>query len=356
MAETDRFGIRSRKPTGAVPWPLILLEGEDKSGKSYAAAEFTADERLGAKYWLDVGEAAGDEYYAIDGADYELIEHDGSWHDILGQVRAVRNQAIDVKVAEGGKPTLLVIDSISGVWQLLKDWTYVRAQKTKLGKRPGDFNPDVPIKPAPHHWNDTHARNRTLMDLLMTFPGVVVLTARGKEAAEFGDDGNPVEGQRVWSVDAAKNLGYQVTGWVRLRREEPPTVIGVRSVFAGIRPGKDKPLVKPDFTLQWLIWEHMRCNPASAFVRDLKVSSEATVMKIDAATEQSTVVDIITDFRAIYGHVPQVDKAAVDRWKLLKNTLEQAAKETESLDIPAGDTDSDADQSSRQEPTQGAPA
>ncbi|MFC8259942.1 hypothetical protein ACFUNF_20525 [Streptomyces sp. NPDC057291] len=29
--------LKIRKPTGVVPWPLILLEGEEGAGKTYSA-------------------------------------------------------------------------------------------------------------------------------------------------------------------------------------------------------------------------------------------------------------------------------------------------------------------------------
>ena len=41
-------GLKTRKPTGRVPWPCILLEGEEKSGKSWALAQFSTSDRIGA--------------------------------------------------------------------------------------------------------------------------------------------------------------------------------------------------------------------------------------------------------------------------------------------------------------------
>ena len=39
--------LRTRKPTGAVPWPCVLLEGEEKAGKTWALAELSGSERVG---------------------------------------------------------------------------------------------------------------------------------------------------------------------------------------------------------------------------------------------------------------------------------------------------------------------
>ena len=57
--------IKARKPTGAVPYPVILIEGEEKAGKSYAAALLSTSPRVGATYWLDLGEGSADEYLSL---------------------------------------------------------------------------------------------------------------------------------------------------------------------------------------------------------------------------------------------------------------------------------------------------
>ena len=78
--------LKTRKPTGAVPWPLVLIEGEEKAGKTWACAEFTASPKVGRCFWIDLGEGAADEYGAIPGADYEVVEHDGGWAYKVGDV------------------------------------------------------------------------------------------------------------------------------------------------------------------------------------------------------------------------------------------------------------------------------
>ncbi|MFD6811895.1 hypothetical protein, partial [Streptomyces anthocyanicus] len=80
--------LKTRKPTGIVPWPLVLIEGEEGSGKSYSAAEFSASDLIGQTYWIDLAEGSADEYAAIEGADYEIVVHDGTYRDILEQIEA----------------------------------------------------------------------------------------------------------------------------------------------------------------------------------------------------------------------------------------------------------------------------
>src|SRR3954462_3629075 len=95
-------GLKTRKPTGRVPWPCILLEGEEKAGKSWALAQFSTSDRIGVLYWIDLNEGAGDEYGAIPGATYELVEHDGSYGQVLAAVQAIQAEAR--RPAKAGAP------------------------------------------------------------------------------------------------------------------------------------------------------------------------------------------------------------------------------------------------------------
>lgn len=266
--------LKTRKPTGRVPWPLILIEGPEKSGKSFTAALLSASPRVGQTYWIDLGEGAADEYGAIPGARYLVVEHDGSWPSILGSVEAVRDEAR--KVADAGQPpVVLVIDSMTAEWDLLKDWiSGVAAQRlARKGRRlePGD-DPKISMD----LWNAANGRHRKLMTILMTFPGIVVITARGKEVAAIGPTGQPIEGSKEYKVEGQKNLAFDCSAWVRMSRENAPTVIGLRSVHAGMRPGIDKPKPAPNFSLEWLVFDVLRCDPATATTRDLVEAKPGT--------------------------------------------------------------------------------
>lgn len=271
------MAIRTRKPTGAVPWPLILLEGAEKAGKSWACAEFSASEKVGQTYWIDLNEGAADEYGAIPGARYLVVEHDGTWQDIIGQVSEIRQEA--TRAADAGEPpVVLVIDSMTAEWDLLKDWTANRAKETKTNKAKLQRDPNAEISISMNFWNDATSRHRRLMTMLMTFPGVVVMTARGKEVAALDAGGRPIEGSKDYKVEGHKNLAYDASVWVRLSRDHPPIVIGARSVHAGIKPGVDKPQPMPDFTLERLVFDALRCDPNAAHVRDvteMKAGSES---------------------------------------------------------------------------------
>ena len=80
--------IKTRKPTGKAPWPMLLLAGVQKSGKSYACAAFSASDLIDRTFYIEVGEGSADQYGALPGARYEIVEHDGSWQGILAACEA----------------------------------------------------------------------------------------------------------------------------------------------------------------------------------------------------------------------------------------------------------------------------
>lgn len=258
------MAIRTRKPTGIPPYPLVLVEGPEKSGKSFAAAQFTACDKLGQCYWLDLGEGAADEYAAIEGADYLIVEHDGTWHDIIGQVGEIHSAAADSE-----KPVVLIVDSMTAEWELLKDWASKRARESKFAQRKLREDPNTEIKPSMNLWNDAGDRHHNLMRLLMTFPGIVVMTARGKEVAALDGDGKPIPNAKEYRVEGHKTLPFDASVWVRLSRDDHPTVVGCRSVHSGLRPGVDRPRKYPNFTLEHLIFEVLKIDPKATQAREM---------------------------------------------------------------------------------------
>jgi len=262
------MALNTRKPTGVVPWPLILVEGGEKTGKSYACAVLSASEKVGRTLWLDWGEGAADEYGAVPGARYEVIEHDGSWASILDQVAAAKEEAQRARDA-GEPPVALILDSITCEWEQLKDWANDRAKTQTANRQKLQKDPNAEVNITMNLWNDAAARHRKLMTVLMTFPGIVVITARGGETA-LVENGRPVEGKKSYRVDGHKSLAYDASCWLRLARDSRPSIVGARSVHAGARPGVDPAELLPkDWSLEWLIFDKLKCNPETAQTRDL---------------------------------------------------------------------------------------
>ncbi|MGY1672410.1 hypothetical protein [Geodermatophilus sp. SYSU D00710] len=266
-------GLKTRKPTGRVPWPCILLEGEEKAGKSWALAQFSASDKIGALYWIDLNEGAGDEYGAIPGANYQIIEHDGSYAQVLAAVQAVKSHAR--RAADAGEPPVVLgIDTGSAIWDGLKDWASDRASKSTRNRELLKRDPNAEITISQNLWNDAGARWRKLQTELLTFPGIVVVTARGKEVTEVDANGRPIEGHKTWSVQTHREFPYAASVWMRLRRGRRPLIVGARSVHVGIKPNDDpaKEVTDPKATgrlLEWLVFDALKCDPGTAHVRDL---------------------------------------------------------------------------------------
>lgn len=308
------YKLTTRTPTGRVPWPLILIEGPEKSGKSWACAQFSASKRVGQTYWIDLGEGAADEYGAIPEANYLVVEHDGTWEQIAGAVNAIRDEAQRV-LDTGGPPIVLVIDSMTAEWDLLKDWASNRARDryNKKAQQNGrkQLGADEEPRISMDLWNDANARHRKLMTALMTFPGIVLVTARGKWAAAIGENGQPIEGKKEYKVEGQKALGFDASCWIRLDRERPGTVVGVRSVHVGIRPGYDDPIeLAKNWTVEGVVFDTLRCEPVSAHRRGLaELRPGADAPESPRFTALSLAVETAPDLAALKRQWEQIQPA-----------------------------------------------
>lgn len=256
-----------------MPYPLILVEGGEKAGKSWSAAELALSPKVGPTLWLDLGEGSADEYGKIPGAPeapdapYEILEHDGTFGVILSKIREAHEYA--QKVADADlPPVVLVIDSMTREWDLLKELAD-REARQRLARKNRAPRPDQEVKIDMDLWNTANARHSKIMNLLMTFPGIAIMTARGKEVVAMDENGRPIPGQRAYKVEGQKNLAYDASVWLRYSREHAPLVIGARSVHAGIRPGVDQPVPSKDLTLEKVIFDILKCDPGTAQPRDL---------------------------------------------------------------------------------------
>lgn len=304
--------LKTRKPTGLPSHPCILIEGDEKSGKSWMAAEFTGDERFGAAYWIDLAEGDGEQYGKIPGARYEIAEHDGTYvgiHQAIVDVHAEAKRAHDA----GEKPVVLVIDPIGALWALLSDWAYNRASTSNSNKKLLTEDPNADINIGPNYWNPATERWRKVMTLLLTFPGVVLLLARGKETAVIGSNGNPVAGKKDYRVEGHKTLCHDVTVWVRLTRSEPPRIIGGRSTRIDMRPGKYRPETARDFSLGWLLFDALGYDPATARVREgMEMHAGSDAPQSEMASVIELAVETAENEEQLKAAWLKVDPAAKD--------------------------------------------
>ena len=105
--------LKTRKPTGKPAWPIMLIAGAEKAGKTYSAAQASASKLIGRTLWVGVGEDDPDEYGALPGVRFEIVEHDGTYRGILAALTACAAEPM-----EEGRPNLIVLDSATRLWDL----------------------------------------------------------------------------------------------------------------------------------------------------------------------------------------------------------------------------------------------
>ncbi|MGH7743270.1 MAG: AAA family ATPase [Candidatus Dormibacteria bacterium] len=301
---------------------MVLLAGEAKVGKTFAAAQFSGDDRLGRCFWLDLGEGCADEYGAVPGANYEILEHDGSWIQIIEQVEAVRDVARDA-IDQGDKPVGLVIDSMTAEWAMLSAWTDQRARRSANNRKALEANPDAEIDISPNYWNDANSRHNRLMNILKTAPMVTVMTTLETEKTQFGPNGKPIpNAPKEARPDAQKRIAADSTAWIRLSHDHPPTVIGIRSVKHNVQPGVDKPRPWPKFTLGGLVFDVLKVGTETVQVRD------APELNADHVADGEQAAEVM---EGVGADAAQRDAARSDRGELLEAVCAGLASEQKIL-------------------------
>lgn len=292
--------LRIHQATGAVPWPVVLLEGESGSGRGWLFATLTGDPRVGRAFWLEVGESTADQYAAVPGAGpYSVVDliPGGGWADFIGQVRAVKAEAI-ADAAAGLPPVVLNIDTVSAVWAGLSQWAEDRARTSRKNRAALAEDPNAEIDVSSNYWNDARRRWDVLMAEVNSFPGIVVLTAAGGEVSEFGANGQPIPGRKTWRVEVQKRFEKDVQVWVRLFRDADPEVHKLRTVdpTVSIRPGKgaSRSVANRVDLIGWLVFDVLKADPKRAEPRaivTMHVDPTDTTAEERGTTDEQEVRD-----------------------------------------------------------------
>jgi hypothetical protein len=238
MEGVDAVTLRTRKPTGLPPWPIILVEGAEKSGKSTTAYSLSASERIGRSVLFEIGERTGDAYARL--GDYEMAELDGSWSVFIDQYS-------EATIPEGDLPGLNIVDSGTVLWESLKDWIGDRAAQSKANRKLLQDDPDAAITIGNNLWNDANGRWGKFMRLTKAHPGVTVITARSKITAKIGAGGAPIVGQTEYKIEAQKDLPNHVSAIVRCEGPKRCRLVAVADLDVQIPSGglmlpEDNPL------------------------------------------------------------------------------------------------------------------
>lgn len=234
------MSVPTRKPSGKPPWPMLLIAGAEKSGKSYASAAASSSEHIGRTFWFTIGEDDPDEYGALPGARFEIAEHDGSYRGLLNALTAASAEGF-----KDGKPNLLILDSATRLWSLLSDMA--QAEASARAKRKNRSNPDE-ARIDMDLWNAAKQRWQHVIKVLKDHPGPVVITAR-LESTTLMENDQPTK-EKVWKVQSEKSLTYDVGAVVQLRSFGDSYLTGVRSLHYKPTPASVTPY--PDFTVEKL--------------------------------------------------------------------------------------------------------
>ncbi|NEA53607.1 hypothetical protein G3I60_05400 [Streptomyces sp. SID13666] len=225
-------------PTGKPNPPIVLLAGGEKTGKSYEAALGSASELIGRTLWIEFGESTAHYYGGVPGARYEIVPHDGSYQDLLDAIRF----AVAQPRGDDGRPNMIVIDSVTALWDLLGDeqalFARRRANNRAAKNKQAAPGLDDPVTIDHDLWNRAKDRWGEVLWLLRRHDGPVILCARLEEVTAFEND-RPTRNS-VWKVKAEKNLPAVVDAIVQLRGLGQAHLTGVRSLRLPYRPDENR--------------------------------------------------------------------------------------------------------------------
>ncbi|MFJ4084861.1 hypothetical protein ACIP2Z_38710 [Streptomyces iakyrus] len=230
---------------------MILLAGPEKTGKSRVAAEGTASELLGMTYWIEIGgsEGTADYYGRLPGANYEIVNHDGSYQDILDAVR----WAVAQPPAVEGKRNMIVLDNVSVLWDMLSDeqalYARWRAEKKAQEQRRRGPNPDLPVTVDPDLWNRAKDRWGEILWHLRRHSGPTLLLARQELVTAFEND-KPTR-DKTRKIKAEKNLPAAVDAIIELHALGEAYLTGVRTLHWEVTPGQSERF--EDFSIDALL-------------------------------------------------------------------------------------------------------
>lgn len=223
-----------RRPTGKPSWPVLLIAGREKSGKSYQAAVASSSDLIDRTFWVGFGEKDPDEYGAIQGARFEIAEHDGTLADLKDTLRYL------LSLPRGDKPHLLVVDSATRIWMTLRDKANYIAAKRGKKDRDGEFIVSMDI------WNKVNTEWVEILNLIRRWNGPVILTARLDTVAVI-ENGKPTS-QKAEKVQGQKSMAYDVDAIVEMPERGRAELVGARSVIYKIPTRVEL----PDFTVDGL--------------------------------------------------------------------------------------------------------
>lgn len=148
------------------------------------------------------------------------------------------------------------------------------------------------------------------MDKLMTYHGIVVLTARGKESIVMNGSAPAVDRQgktiTEWKVEAEKSIGYDVNFWIRFTGHRQAELVKARSLRFAIPEGGTLPL--PDFDLATFIFDQAGIGGANTAARQI------TALDSDVVPADDAKIHLANKLRAVGVSDADMRDVAVPLW------------------------------------------
>jgi len=230
-----------RRPSGLPSWPIALIGGREKSGKSYQCALASASDLIGDTFWVSIGEKDPDEYGAVPGARFQIAPHDGTVADIEATIAWLRKAP-----QTGGKKNLLIIDSATPLWDQLSREASNAAEKRGSRDRNGELIVGTDL------WNKANFQWKRLLSEIKAWDGPVIITARLETTTVMSAAGRPTP-EKTEKVKSQKALPYDVDLIVEMPARGHAELVGARSVIYQLEERKTLPA---DWTMDWL-WRRL---------------------------------------------------------------------------------------------------
>jgi hypothetical protein len=80
---------------------------------------------------------------------------------------------------------VLSVDASTALWRMLKTWTSERVRRGRRNAEVLAEDPDAAVDVGMNLWNDATDRWLDVIHLLQTFPGIAIVTARGKQVTAW---------------------------------------------------------------------------------------------------------------------------------------------------------------------------
>lgn len=215
------MALNARQPTGRVAYPTLLVEGPSKSGRTVACLSLSADDRVGRTFVFELAENRADEYASL--GPFEIVDYDGTYSGLQDQLRAAMAEPM-----VDDRPNVIVIDTGSALWEMLKDWASTLARSSKRARAILADDPEADIDVSSTYWNKAKDRWWSVINELKAWPGIAVIVAKAEDKTKF-EGGQPTK-DTVWTRELEKGTVFAVTAVVRTRYPNTPVVTDVNSL------------------------------------------------------------------------------------------------------------------------------